>query len=79
MRELKLKSATQQLKERFRVLREQLKRKGAVYQYWSERILDEFPEHSGTTHLYNVWFGRVADLEITELTAKVLEELENAA
>lgn len=75
MTEIKLKSPTNMLKERFRGLRNQLTALGVVYSYWSERILEEFPEHGATNRLYNVWYGRVADLEITERTAEILNEI----
>lgn len=75
MNETMLKSPTQMLKQRFRGLRNQLTALGVAYSFWSERILEEFPEHGATNRLYNVWYGRVADLEITERTAEILEDV----
>ena len=77
MTEIKLKSPTRQLKERFKALRERLTELKATYPYWGARVLDEFPEQGGTNRLYNVWYGRVADLEITEFTQKIVEEIES--
>lgn len=75
---LKKVSATQKLKERMRGLRKEWKALKLSYEYWGSQVLEQFPEHQNTLHLYNVWYGRVADVEILEYTDQLLTQIKES-
>ncbi len=80
MSQIKLKSPTEVLKARMKKHRNELKPYGITFSKWCSKICEFLPEMNAAEyagHLHNVWYGRVADVELTEQTAKILEVLES--